>query len=322
MMRLSKNFKTWSILYAAVVAFGAGAVAETTSPMGTKTDASDSGMVSNEAAKEAAKLVAPPGARVRLAEDQPEAVIPAAPVKVEGDNVVVSNASTSEVVEAKSGAELLKTLGLIAPPSQKRRGDREIDETSGTRLFDNSEIRRLLGESPTVVYQVVYEEKPLPDPMIIPWVRNAVILKERLDEAVALLGNGRVQEGRQALLAIISEFPNSEIAQQAQAILQKLETDVLKPEGAQAMVRATPTPPPVQIMVDPNVRISSILIDSRDPNENRVMINGRAYKAGDVIRGFSNHRVISVREGAVVIEVEAAGQRREFTITLKSKGID
>lgn len=321
-MRSMRKLRTWSILCVTVVALGAPAVAETTSPSGTKTNAPASEMVSNEAAKEADKLVAPPGARVRLAEDQPEAVIPAAPVKVEGDKVVVGDTATSEVIEAKSGAELLKKLGLIAPPSEQRRGERELDETTGTRLFDNPEIRRLLGESPTVVYQIVYEEKPLPDPMIIPWVRNAVVLKERLDEAVALLGKGRVQEGRQALLAIISEFPNSEIAQQAQAILQKLESDVLKPEAAQTVVRATPTPPPVQIMVDPNIRIGSILIDSRNSDENRVMINGRAYKAGDVIRGYSNHRVIRVSEGAVVIEVEAAGQRKEVTITLKGKGIE
>jgi TolA-binding protein len=277
----------------------------------------------SDAAKAAEKLVAPAGARVQSTEDAQlgpgEVVVPTPAVQLQGNKLMVSDAQTSQVVDVKSGAELLKKLNIIAPAQVVSKGAREVDETTPTELFRQEEIRRLLGESPTVVYQVVYDGKPLPDPMIIPWVRNAVVLKERFDEAVALLAQNRIQQGREALLAIITEFPNTEYARQAQEILQKLQEETAQPKEQGAIVRATPTPPPVQIMVDPNIRVGSILVDAKNPEENRVMINGRSYRAGDVIRGFSNHRVVKVTDGAVVIEVEAMGQRKEFTIPIKQR---
>lgn len=274
-----------------------------------------------EAAKAAEKLVAPPGAPVQSTEN-PEVgpgpiAVPTPSVQIAGDKLMVSDEQTSEIVDVKSGAELLKKLNIVAPPKAVVKGVREVDETTPTELFRQEEVRRLLGESPTVVYQVVYDAKPLPDPMIIPWVRNAVVLKERFDEAVALLAQNRLQQGREALLAIITEFPNTEYARQAQELLAKLQEETAQPKDRPAVVQATPTPAPIQIMVDPNIRVGSILVDAKNPEENRVMINGRAYRAGDVIRGFSNHRVVKVMEGTVVLEVEAMGQRKEFTIPIK-----
>ncbi|MGC8741164.1 MAG: tetratricopeptide repeat protein [Candidatus Sumerlaeaceae bacterium] len=275
---------------------------------------------SQEAAKEAEKLVAPPGTKVQTTEEPTigpgEVVMPTPAVKVQGDKLFVGDESTSEVVDVKSGTELLKKLNIVAPPKVLPKGARETDETTPSELFRQEEIRRLLGDKPTVVYQVVYDNKPLPDPMVIPWVRNAVVLKERFDEAVALLAQNRIQQGREALLAIITEFPNTDYARQAQELLQKLQEETAQPKE-RVTVRATPTPAPIQIMVDPNVRVGSILVDANNPEQSRVMINGRAYRAGDVIRGFSNHRVVKVMEGAVVIEVEAMGQRKEFTISIK-----
>jgi hypothetical protein len=278
-------------------------------------------VVSPEAAREAEKLVAPPGAKVQITEGAGlgpgETVVPTPAVQLRGGKLMVGNEQTSQVMDVSSGAELLRKLNIVAPPSALRRGAREMDETTPTELFRNEELRRLLGESPSVVYEVVYEGKPLPDPMIIPWVRNAMVLRERYEEAVALLAQNRLQQGREALLAIITEFPNTDYARQAQELLKKLEEESAQPKAPTAVVQATPTPAPLQIMVDPAVRVGSILVDARNPDENRVMINGRAYKAGDVIRGFANHRVVKVLDGAVIIEVEAMGQRKEFTIPIK-----
>jgi hypothetical protein len=278
-------------------------------------------VVSPEAAKEAEKLVAPPGEKVQTTEESDlgvqGAAVPAPPIQVTGDKIVIKDEKTSEVLDVKSGAELLKKLNIVAPAKVAAKGAREADETTPTQLFQQEEIRKLLGESPTVVYQVVYDGKPLPDPMIIPWVRNAVILKERFDEAVALLAQNKIQQGREALLAIITEYPNTEYARQAQELLKKLQEETAQPQERGVLAQPTPTPPPVQIMVDPNIHVSSILIDLKNPEENRVMINGRAYRAGDTIRGFSNHRVVKVLDGAVVIEVQAMGARKEFTIPVK-----
>ena len=274
-----------------------------------------------EAAQAAEKLVAAPGTKVQSTEEPQlgvgEVVVPTPAIQIAGDKLVVADEQTSEILDVKSGVELLKKLNIVAPAKILPKGAREVDETTPTELFRQEEVRRLLGESPSVVYQVVYDGKPLPDPMIIPWIRNAVVLKERFDEAVALLAQNRIQQGREALLSIITEYPNTEYARQAQELLQKLQEETARPKERAVVLQATPTPAPIQIMVDPNIRVGSILVDTKNPEENRVMINGRSYRAGDVVRGFPNHRVVKVLEGAVVIEVEAMGQRKEFTIAIK-----
>lgn len=307
------------LVAAAFVVFGT-TTAETTQPARGRVPRSAMSAVPADTVSEAEKLVAPPGAKVQSTEDAmlgPGAiVVPTPAVTIAGDKLVVGDETTSEIVDVKTGAELLRKLNIVAPSKLVPKGKRESDETTPTELFRQEEIRRLLGEAPTVIYQVSYDGRPLPDPMIIPWVRNAVVLKERFDEAVALLAQNRIQQGREALLAIITEFPNTDYARQAQELLQKLQEEMAQPKERPS-ARPTPTPMTVQIMVDPNVRVGSILLDTRHPEESRVMINGRPYRAGDMIRGFPNHRVVKVMDGAVVLEVQAMGQTKEFTIPVK-----
>lgn len=275
------------------------------------------------AAVEAAEKIAPsPGEVLQSTEERSlesnTAVAPAPPVRfVEGgDKVLLADGETTEAVAVRSAAELMKMLGVR--PRPKPVLGYESEETTAIQLFDEDAVRKLIASEPTVVYRVVVDDTPIPDPMIVPWIRNARLLQEMFDKALEKLEKGEVDAGRQDLLNIISEFPNTEYAQQASEILKKLAE--LTPQETPSAVVATKTPTPVEININPNVKIGSVLADPQNPADNRVMIGGRGYAAGDKVRGFPDHTIIGITEDVVTVEVQKSGQKKTFDIPVRPNG--
>ena len=257
---------------------------------------------------EARKIVAPPGAPLTVADqDAPTTVAGPAVRMVDGKLVTDAEAEAAAV---ESMAQLIRQLNVARSP--RAAGSREMDETTPTQLFDDKQVRGLLGDEPTVVYQVVYREEPIPDPMVVPWIRNVAVLRERFDVAVEMLSQGRVSQGREMLGAIVQEFPNTDYAAQASALIKKID-ELQTPQEIQSLV-ATPGPREPDIVVDPNLSIGSVLYNPSDPAESRVMIGGRSYGVGDNPRGFSDHKIVNVTERSVEIEVTRRGNARRFTL--------
>lgn len=223
-------------------------------------------------------------------------------------------------VTIDKAAQIMKTLGLVRPPAERLAGGLEKDETTPTELFNEKEVRELLSANPTVLYQVVYDGKPLPDPMIIPWIRNLRVVQERFDEAVDLLAQGRITESKERFNSIVQEFPEAELAKQSREILEKLRTieaseRKVVPQEILPKQLARDKAPDIQL--DPQVRVSAVVVDTLNPAENRAMVSGRTYRAGETIRGFANHKVVKIEDTSVVIEVEQRGQTKQFQIPVQ-----
>ncbi len=270
-------------------------------------------------AREAARKVAPVGIPLQTTEQSElkttSAMVAGPAVRVVGGKVA-SAQSEKEAAAVDSMAQLIRQLNIVRP--QVAVGNREIDESTPTQRFDEKQVRALLGDSPTVVYQVVYRNTPIPDPMIVPWIRNIAVLKERYDEAIDLLAKGRVTQGREALVSIVNEFPGTDYAGQAQALIRKID-ELQTPEGIKSVV-ATPTTSGPDIVVDPNLSIGSVLFNPKNPTESRVMISGRSYGVGDNPRGFPGHRIVGVTDNSVDIQVERQGTKKVFTLKVGLQG--
>ena len=276
----------------------------------------------NPAEESARKILPVPGTSLRTTEESDFATTDeqaqAPSVRLSGGQLQSADGTTSEQMAVESAADLLTKLRIVVPRRTAATGTREIDETTPTELFNDEEILRLIGRDPTVLYQVVYKATPIPDPMVVPWVRNAVVLKERFDEALQLLTENKVDQGREALLDIEAQFPESEYAVQAREILKRLREIEAQPTPQTSVrVQATPTATPIQIVIDPNVRISTVIADPARPEDNRVMINGRMYGIGETIREFPNHKVIGITDDDVKIEVEVSGVKKEFAVPVR-----
>lgn len=294
-----------------------GSAVETTSTADGAAPKQDSS--ADEAAQ---KIVPVPGTQMQSTEggslSSDAGTVAAEPsLKVDADQVVLKDGQSTEALAVSSGAELLKLLGLQRSKKTESTSS-ELDESTTSTLFDVDAIRRLKGSDPTVVYRVVINDTPLPDPMIVPWIRQAKLLQERFDRAVQYLGENKVDDGRQELLAIISDFPDTDYATQARALLGKLD-DLNKPV-------AIPTAPmteektTITVELSPNVQIGTVIVDPQNPTGNRAMIGGRAYKTGDPISGIPSHKVVSINENVVQIEVQQSGVTQIFDVPVRPRG--
>jgi len=269
----------------------------------------------------ARKIVPQPGTVLQSTENaslENKAAVAASPSLIlANDQMVLKEGETTETMAVRSGAELLRMLGVQKKDSKPAAG-LEMEEEAAASLFDTTAVERLKGEKPTVVYRVVVEDQPLPDPMIVPWIRQAKLLQERFDRAVGMLADNRVQEGREEMLAIVTDFPDSEYAMQAKEILKKLD-DLSKTEMPQPVVR-TEEKTTITIELSPNIQVGTVIVDPADATGNRVMIGGRVYKVGDKIQGNVGHTVVGISDDVVQIEVEQSGLKKTFDVPVRPTG--
>lgn len=264
------------------------------------------------------KLVAPAGADLRSTEDSAGgAVAPAPRVRFDGGNVTDASGNTTRTEAVKNMAQLMAMIGVVPKP---KAGTTERDDKGAVNIFPNeAEVKRLLGEKPAVVYQVVVAQTPLPDPMIIPWIRGAKVAEETYEDAVRMIGQGDVGAARQALLSIVTDYPETDWATQSRALIVKLD------EYGAAKVTPTPravakgTPTPVPITLNPNVKIGLVLQDDRNPALNKVSIGGRTYFAGKSIAGYPDHKIISITRDEIVIEVAKGGTAKQFNVPVRKQ---
>ena len=258
---------------------------------------------------EARKRVAPTGVALNVTGESGETTASGPTLRVV-DGKVVSGENDAEAAAVDSMAQLIKQMNIVRSAPV---GSREVDETTPTQLFDDAQVRALLGEKPTVVYQVVYRDEPIPDPMVVPWVRNVAVLRERFDEAVDLVGRGRVSQGREMLQSIVTEFPDTDYAVQARELVKKID-ELQTPQEIEKLVAKPTAEQTIDIVVDPNLSIGSVLVNPSDPSGSLVMIGGRSYSIGDTPRGFSNHKIVNVTEQSVEVEVSVQGKTKRFTL--------
>ena len=217
-----------------------------------------------------------------------------------------------------SAAELIKKLGVVKPKVEMSPVfGSEKDEARTGKSFNEADIRKLLAENPEVIYRTVYRGTPLPDPMIIPWIRNLVVLEERFAEAVDLLGQGKVSAGREALRGIINDFPETDIARQAQEMLTKIDGMKRAPGDKVGGLVPTKTPAPIEIQLDPGVVVRVVLENPKNPAESSALITGRLYRVGDILRGLPTHKVIAIGTTSVTIEVSVRDSKKQFVVPVK-----
>ncbi len=300
-------------------------VQATTAPIETGSgegETGSTGLKQDKSADDAARRIVPaPGTSMKSTEDstlQTEQAVATEPsVKIDQDQAVLQEGETTETVAVKSGVELLRMLGLQRESKTAVAGGLELDENTSNTLFDVEAVKRLKGEEPTVVYRVIVDDTPMPDPMIVPWIRQAKLLQERFDKAVSLLGENKVDEGRQEMLGIIMDFPDSDHALQAKAILAKLD-DINK---APAPVIAAPVEATtVTVELSPNINVGTVIVDPANASGNRAMIGGKAYRVGEEIRSEAGHRVISISDSVVQIEVVQSGLTKIFDLPVRPSG--
>lgn len=206
---------------------------------------------------------------------------------------------------------------LIALPPMARLG-RESDENLGKprNLFESEEARRsLLGDNPRFIY--VPEGT---DPMIIPWVREAIVAGELLADAEKIFReaapNGDRDAGKRALdklVEIRTKYPQAVVAQAAAT----LEAQVTAFVSAQSDDPTTSRPiNPIRKDLPPWVpsNTTGILLDLEDPSQSIVLVGDYILRVGDALPRYTNVKVKEIRAQQVVYDYDGS----EHLVQVKS----
>lgn len=246
-------------------------------------------------------------------------------LKLQNTTPVAEKRTTeTDQLQVANTSELLKLLGVM-PEKEKVESD-ERHQNLSTVAISDSAVKRILGNNPAILYRVI-DDDPLVDPMIIPWVRNAVILRETLDEANAFLAEGLVSQACEIWTLLANRFPDSDegkIAKESLAKIQQLRSaaeakQAMDPKttGTTSLLDFAATEEAVEL--DRNIKLNLVVEDIEHPQNSYVMIGEKLYRNGDEIAGFyPKHIIKRVWDDTVEIEVTNGKKSKLFQISVPS----
>lgn len=184
-----------------------------------------------------------------------------------------------------------------------------LENPQGIFGTDEDEIRRIFGDRPPFIY---YPEGV--DPMVIPWVRERVIAKERFAEAEVARQNRDFDKAKQIYREIQEQYPDTVEGQQAPLAIAAI--DELLEEEAKALAAAQRQPEPEQdaepqivlpqVPVEPEVTLpqwvrqntTGVLV--RDDGDNLVIVDNEFLRVGDPLPRYALIRVEEISPSTVI----------------------
>jgi hypothetical protein len=199
---------------------------------------------------------------------------------------VIEEIVTMEDLASSPTQDIVAEALAVGPTKEDLGKESEEPETPETLFRTEDDIRQLLGERPTFVY----DPRNLPDPMIIPWVRREVIVGELIEMAKENIKEGELQKAKKYLEQVLKEFPTSNRTTEARAELnrvQKMLDEGYGPEGVRQ--------PRVVLPAWVASHTVGVIVDQDNPAQSVVLVGDSILKVGDQVPNY---------EGVVVDKIE------------------
>lgn len=207
------------------------------------------------------------------------------------------------------------------PPTARLKREADEDPLNPDSIFSSPEMREaLLGSKPKFVYIPVGV-----DPMIIPWVREQIVVKEKLADAKRLLEqarNSRSKEPAESALGVLAElqdmYPNTESGPDIAKLRTDIESYIANPPHEQAGTDDPLQAPDAQraeVRLPEWIRRNTqgILLDRENPGESIVLVGDFLLRRGDRIERFPTVVLKDILPQQVIYEY----QDREFQVPVQ-----
>ena len=208
------------------------------------------------------------------------------------------NTSPTRAVPVKEYAAVPKTEDL-----GKESEEPEMPET----LFRTKEdVRKLLGEEP----KFVYDPGDLPDPMIIPWVRREVIVRELIEMAQEKINEGYLQEAKKYLEEVLREYPGSRHIKEARTELNRVKKMLAEGYGPDGVRRPRFVLPSWVVS-----NTSGVIVDKQDPTQSVVLVGDEILRNGEPVPDYDEVVVDEIKEKEVVYRYHS----RKFPVVVEAR---
>ncbi|MBX3730156.1 MAG: hypothetical protein KF858_13315 [Candidatus Sumerlaeia bacterium] len=228
---------------------------------------------------------------------------------IDGEAVVEEYVMTDQEYVDDIGTTVEDIESLIQlPPRARLTREADEDPTNPNAIFASREAREaLLGQTPAFVYIPVGM-----DPMIIPWIREQIVVREKLEDAERLLQearNTRNASPAQTALAVVRElqasYPDSERSADMGRLAQQIEEFLTSPIDAPPDDFTGPgvePPPPLPEWIRRNTL--GVVLDREYPAESVVLVGDFILRRGDRIERFPTVVVKDILPQQVVFEYQ------------------
>lgn len=219
-----------------------------------------------------------------------------------------------------AAAQVRGALSAIADKLPSFGGDKKLDigseleETTSTlavNLFQDPEIRKLLGDSP----RFVYDPDGKSDPMVVPWVRRAAIIKELLVRADGQLAAGRADQAV-AIYKTVLDMRDQRfvgVVQQKLAELAKQQqTDAVNLAKAQAVQTASEK---VELPGWVHDNTVGVLLDKKGAGSGLCLVGEYMLRIGEAVPTYPDVTVAAIGEKSVTYRYK----NHDFSVELNNQ---
>ncbi|MBI1293239.1 hypothetical protein GC173_18700 [bacterium] len=204
--------------------------------------------------------------------------------------------------------EIESTIDL---PSRARLRESEEDPTKPKAAFTQEELNKIFSDRPRFIY---FPEGV--DPMIIPWVREAIVAEEKAAEAAVALAAKDFDKSEKLWVEIREKHPNTKQGQEAPLRIQEVQTareEASRPkvDTANLTRNAIEAPPEAPAIVLPQwikENTNGILIE--EGGGRVVVVQNEFLRVGDAVPAFAGVTVKSIDAS----EVTYSYQDRDFQL--------
>ena len=216
--------------------------------------------------------------------------------------------------ESQSGEQIVATLEdierLISLPPRTEMG-READEDlqDPRNLFESEATQTaLLGDTPDFVY---FPEGV--DPMIIPWVREQIVVDEKLGDARELVDRARRdrdKDAAQRALEIVQEleenYPEAASRNNIREVRRAAENIMAQDFSSGPVTRQPTVAPEPEVELPPWIKLNTrgVLLDRDNPSESLALVGNFIVKAGEPIERFPAVTVKEILPQQVIYEYQ------------------
>jgi hypothetical protein len=243
------------------------------------------------------------------------------PKDATGDLEKVQDQEATPVQPAEeTPVETLTEAQILTMPKDKQIKMESEEPETPPNILDDPQVRKLLNPKPAFVYN----PRDLKDPMIVPWVRNSLLVKEFLITLEKRISEARVdprkiQEARSIIKQIeelLPDLSDMELKKKSEDKLAKLNETLLQlesePKGPIPLETPTIIPEP-DIILPKTIRESFAGVIWHPKAEDRIaLIGDEILKEGDKIPKYPDAVVQKVNPTSVVISFR--GKTFEITV--------
>lgn len=224
---------------------------------------------------------------------------------MDGDN---PNPETSaEVTPTPKPEGLLSGVELLTLPRQETIQKESQEPEVPINLLDDPEVKKLLKPNP----DFIYDPQNLRDPMIVPWVRNSLLVREFMENLENLVNQGNRRSAERArtvmeqIREILPDLADVELRNSVESRLTEIDTVLDRiergPVGPDEQPTATPIPTPI-ITIPAKIKsgLQGILWHPRS-EERYIILNDEILKEGETVPNYPEAVIEKINPDSVVV---------------------